>query len=209
MPDLLAVNGPAARGVMTEAGFPAERLADVEALRYLDLPRFDVRPAADPERARIIVLGDSSPAGTRSLLALVAATAPLLPAGWRFTLKPHPLHPVRAADFPGLNEFGETDAPLGGIIGRFDIAVAANGTSAAVDAHEAGLPVVVGLDGNSLNLSSLRGLPGARFAGTPEELAAELRRAAGARPARPAESDFFFLDPELPRWRRLLSVLIR
>jgi len=209
LPDQLAVNGPAARDVMTGAGYPPERLVDVEALRYLELPRPDPRRAADPERTRVLVLGDSLPAATRGLLTILAGARADLPPGWRFTFKAHPLTPVDVSRFPGLEDAQATAEPLGRILADFDVAVTANGTSAAVDAYQAGLPVVVGLNGGELNLSPLRGLPGARFAGTASEMSAALKAAAGAPAARPSGSEFFFLDPELPRWRRLLSVLIR
>ena len=78
-------------------------------------------------------------------------------------------------------------------------------TSAAVDAYLAGLPVVVMLDETELNFSPLRGQPGVRFVGTPEELADALQAGHGAT-AYPDRKDFFFLDPALPRWRRLLSI---
>jgi len=204
LPDLLAVNGPAARAILLEAGFPAEKLVDVEAVRYLGLPRPESKRAIDPERARVLVLGDIDPASMRGLLTMLSRSVGLIPAGWTVTIKPHPVCPVRLAEYPGLERAGQTNAPLDEILGDFDLALAANGTSAAVDAEQAGLPVVVALEGASLNLSPLRGRAGARFAGTPEELAGELT--AAARSGRRSEEgeDFFFLDPELPRWSRLL-----
>jgi hypothetical protein len=60
------------------------------------------------------------------------------------------------------------------------------------------------LDPNILNLSPLRGCPGALFASTSEELAAALTSAATAPRTRDDRHKFFTLDPELPRWRKLI-----
>ena len=203
-PDRLAVNGPAALRILAGAGHPAERLVEVEALRYLDLPRL-ASARASSGGARVLVLGDVIPESMDSLLSNLEAARKLLPADFRFTLKPHPLYAVNPADYPELT-LESTAEGLERILGEFDIALSANGTSAAVDARQAGLPVVVGLIGSDLNLSALRGEAGVRFAGTPEELAKALAEARRAPAARPGRDDFFFLDPELPRWRRLLNM---
>ena len=58
-----------------------------------------------------------------------------------------------------------------------------------------------------MNLSLLRGRSGTCFVTTPAELAAALRASAGDGVATDADrNDFFFLDPELPRWKQLMSV---
>jgi surface carbohydrate biosynthesis protein (TIGR04326 family) len=111
---------------------------------------------------------------------------------------------VNLGDYPRL-QFRETNRALHELLGDFDIVIAGNSTSAAVDAHVAGLPVIIGLDGASLNLSPLRDQPGVCFVTTGKELIEALLRT-----SRPAATDvcregLFFLDPALPRWRRLLE----
>ncbi len=86
-----------------------------------------------------------------------------------------------------------------------DTAYSSNMTSAAVDAYLTGLPVVVMLEETELNFSPLRGQPGVRFVSTPEELAESLQTADQGMAKGPDHNEFFFLDPELPRWQRLLS----
>jgi surface carbohydrate biosynthesis protein (TIGR04326 family) len=61
------------------------------------------------------------------------------------------------------------------------------------------------LDDAKLNLSPLRGQSDVRFVSTPEELAEALQMGKQHTVNRPDRNDFFFLDPELPRWRKLLS----
>lgn len=203
-PDLLAVNGPAAARVFAGVGHPSARLVEVEALRYLDLPRLAAAPVSGP--TRVIILGDVIPESMRSLLSNLEGAVKLLPADYRFTLKPHPLYAVDLSAYPGLPVERTTTEGLERILGEFDVALAANSTSAAIDAHQAGVPVIVGLNGADLNLSPLRGEPGARFVGTPEELAQALREARATPPVKRERDGFFYLDPELPRWRRLLDI---
>lgn len=208
-PDLLAVNGPAAARVFAGVGHPAARLVKVEALRYLDLPRLAAQRSAVPSgsaQTRVIILGDVIAESMRSLLLNLEAAVKLLPSGYRFTLKPHPLFRVDLSAYPGLRVESSTTLGLDRILGEYDVALAANSTSAAIDAYLAGVPVIVGLNGGDLNLSPLRGEPGARFAGTPEELAEALLEARATAAAKPERDEFFYLDPELPRWRRLLEM---
>jgi hypothetical protein len=60
------------------------------------------------------------------------------------------------------------------------------------------------LDPNTLNLSPLRGWAGVLFASTPEELTLALTSAATATSTLGDKNEFFTLDPELPRWRKLI-----
>lgn len=217
LPDRVAVNGMDAWRAFAAAGFAPERLVAVEALRYLQLAELSIRSgiaslrqsAAPPGSVgigvrRVLILGDIVPASTQHLLKLLQGAAEILSPGWAFTFKPHPGYAVDLAAYPGLHA-AETREALGTILADHDVAVTANSTSAAVDAFVAGLPVVIALDGDALNLSPLRGRAGVRFAGTAEEMAESLLTVGhGSSPA--ACEDFFFLDRELPRWRELLGL---
>jgi surface carbohydrate biosynthesis protein (TIGR04326 family) len=219
LPDRLAVNGAAAQQAFVDASFPPDRLVEVEALRYLNLE--DIVAGVERDRVgaqslirprvggaatvNVLVLGDMIPNSMHHLLGLLAQACNRLSEGYRFTLKPHPGYSVKVADYPGLRA-EETTEPLGRIMSAYDVAFAANSTSASVDAYLAGLPVIIGLNGDELNLSPLRGCGGVRFVSTCDELLDALKTAdcrAGI-----ADSDreqFFFLDAALPRWKRLLG----
>jgi surface carbohydrate biosynthesis protein (TIGR04326 family) len=97
-----------------------------------------------------------------------------------------------------------TVRPLVEILDRFDMAFASNTTSAGLDAHVAGLPVVVFLDDSDLNCSPLRGAAGVRFVSSSVEFADALK-AINSEGNRPKAADFFWLNPGMPKWRRLLS----
>jgi surface carbohydrate biosynthesis protein (TIGR04326 family) len=206
LPDRLAVNGGVAWRAFADGGYPKEKLVEVEALRYLYL----FKAAGDRHRGsgplRVLVVGDMIPASMHNLLALLQDAARRIPAGYEFTLKPHPGYSVDLSAFPDLT-IAETDESLAKLLGGYDVALAANSTSAAVDAYVALLPVIIAVDGGSLNLSPLRGRPGVTFVSASQELEKALQAAAdGFAPDDRRHEDFFFLSPDLQRWRRLLAL---
>jgi surface carbohydrate biosynthesis protein (TIGR04326 family) len=219
LPDRLAANGSASRQAFSGAQYPPERLVEVEALRYLNLREVVARrnsasrwlggkwaSGSGWRVVRVLVLGDLIPASMDHLLRLVQKAMPLVPPKHEFTLKPHPGLAVDLRDYPGVYA-GETREALGHILPDYDIAVAANCTSAAVDAFVAGLPVIIALDGDGLNLSPLRGQQGVHFVSTGAELAEALQTAGfGVSTSSLDRAEFFFLDADLPRWKRLLAV---
>ena len=219
LPDQLAVNGAAAWTAFIEAGYPEGRLVQVEALRYLNLAGLATRsgrdgarhdeaapPAAAPPALKVLVLGDLIPTSMHHLLGMLVDAITLLPRQCQVTFKPHPGYAVDLAKYRSLAA-DETAEPLAQILPDYDVAVSANSTSAAVDAYVAGLPVIIGVDGDDLNLSPLRGHAGACFVSSPEDMAAALQAigSVGAAPDRDRK-EFFCLDAEMPRWRRLLAM---
>jgi surface carbohydrate biosynthesis protein (TIGR04326 family) len=207
-PDLVALNGKAAIDALSHAGYPKEKMAECEAVRYAYLN--DLRAAPAQQRARdatikVLILGDITSESTTKLLRLLEGAVGQLPTQPAFTVKPHPNCMVNAQDYPSLSLTVVTNA-LAEILLDFDIAYASSSTSAAVDAYLAGLPVVVMLDGAELNLSPLRARPGVRFVSTSGELAASLQTKGEGWFEERDRADFFFLDPKLPRWRKLLGI---
>ena len=210
LPDRLAVNGPVAWNAFARGGYPVEQLVEVEALRYLNLmgmaaKRSIVKPLVFQSRkVNVLVLGEMNPESMHHFLGLLEGTMKLLPSDYRFTVKAHPGHAVNLADYPGLQADAITES-LDRVLGGYDIVIASNNTSAAVDAYVAGLPVIIGVDGADLNLSPLRGQRDVRFVGTPEELAEAMQAAVQGFIPNQDRNEFFFLDPGLPRWKELLS----
>ncbi|MGB6352712.1 MAG: TIGR04326 family surface carbohydrate biosynthesis protein [Steroidobacteraceae bacterium] len=210
LPDGIAVNGVAAREAFAEGGYPKEKLMEVEALRYLYLYRVDGAPRESGRQRRtgplrVLVVGDMIAASMDRVLNLLQDTAGQLPTGYEFTLKPHPGYAVDLGRFPGLT-MARTTESLAKLLGDYDVALAANSTSAAVDAYVARLPVIVAVDGANLNLSPLRGRPGVSFVSSPQELTKALESAAGRLEAdERSREDFFFLSPDLQRWSRALQ----
>lgn len=216
LPDHLAVNGPMAWRAFVEAEYPPERLLEVEALRFQYLTALgsgklrkpvDAQASADFQAQslpkKVLILGDFTFKQTLKMLRCIEAASHLIDAKISLTLKPHPVCPIRSEDCPTLS-FELTDRPLAEIMQDFDLAFSSNTSSAGLDALLAGLSVVIFLDDEDFNHSPLRGVEVIRFASTAKELANALQ--AGRRNEfSPAAGDFFWLDNQLPRWRRVLS----
>lgn len=217
-PDLVAVNGKAARDAYLEGGYPAEELADVEALRYLDLTQFgemsspnsvvekkSYRHKRGGHPLRLLVLGDYTETHTRVQMRLLNAIADILSPEVVITVKPHPACPVDARDYPRLSLVVRC-APIAELLGEADIAYSSAVTSAAVDAYCAGVPVITVLDQATLNMSPLRGCKGVAFVGSADELAKALVELAELPRPAPQSNKFFNLNPRLPAWKALLGV---
>ncbi len=206
--DFTALNGKAAVDAYLSVDYPKEAIVECEALRYGYLN--DLRAGRSSRKARgkaikVLVMGDYTPSGTIKMLQLLEAAAPHISAPATYTVKPHPNYLIKSADYPSLH-LKVVMAPLGEILHDFDIAYSSNLTSAAVDAYLVGLPVVVMLDETELNFSPLRDQPSVFFVSTPEALAEALQTVADKGTATESDhSEFFFLDPELPRWSRLVA----
>ncbi|MDQ6770955.1 MAG: hypothetical protein M3Z54_13315 [Gemmatimonadota bacterium] len=206
-PDYVALNGPAAASAYLNAGFPDDLIRECEALRYIHAtPAKGSSPPVSRrgDTLRLLILTDYLPASTESMLKLLETASGSLHLKPTYTVKPHPHFMIDPAEFKSLR-LEVTTEPLENILPDFAVAYSANMTSAALDAYLAGLEVIVMLDDTQLNLSPLRGQSGVTFVSTPRELAAALDRAHEHPETKSNSMDFFFLDPALPRWSRLLS----
>lgn len=218
LPDFLAVNGPDPRKFFLESGYPAEKVIDTEALRYMNL--FDREKILKSntsqndlegrqknkdkgKKTNILVLGDLNNDSSHALLHLLEETIKSLPPAFDFSFKPHPSSSIRLLDYPGIVA-EETSDSLDTILGNFDIAMAANVTSASVDAYMSGLEVVIHLDGTNFNLSPLRGYTDVSFVSSSEELTNILIELNTKRKIIGRENNLFYTDSSFFRWSNLL-----
>ncbi len=204
LPDVMAVNGPAAYDAYKRSGAPVDNVTAVEALRYLYLADFNPKPnirVSSDNSLHILVLCDYSPEFTSRQIQLLADAKPLLPRCCAFIVKPHPACPVRSEDYPSL-EMKITSKPLPELLNCCDVAYTSNTTSAAVDAYCSGLPLVSVLENAELNMSPLRDHEGVIYVSNPEELAKALYSVRDGK--RTSIEPYFFLDKMLPRWENLL-----
>jgi surface carbohydrate biosynthesis protein (TIGR04326 family) len=207
MPDQVALNGKAATDAYLAGGYPAEHLVQVEALRYLHLndARAPLTAGSVGSKSclRLLVLGDYLARNTQLQMRLLELAAQALPEGRSITVKPHPAFSIIPEDYPGLRMTIVTE-PIAQLLTECDVAYSSAVTSAAVDAYCAGLPVISVLDATTLNMSPLRGCVGVYYASTSDELVRALRDIISTPHAVPPEQDFFTINKELPRWRKLL-----
>ena len=206
VPDQVALNGPMALKAYRDGGYPEDQIIEVEALRYSYLTARDPAKTQDADLSsalRVLVCGDILPAVSQQMMQWLELAATALPANTRYTVKPHPACTIKASNYPSLT-LHMTNSPLVELLADCDVTYTSNITSAAVDAYCSAIPVVQVLDGNTFNMSPLRGLKGVTYVTNPQELAAALGNAQ-QRECIPAEP-YFCLDNTLPRWRRLFSM---
>lgn len=209
MPSQVALNGPASMGRYREGGYPEDQMVEVEALRYLYLKNIPLAyPPSEGDATKalkVLVLGDYFPDVTRHQMKLLLAAACNLPIDTRYIVRPHPACAIKASDYPSL-QLHMSSTSLAELLADCDVAFTGNITSASVDAYCAGVPVVSVLDGNTFNMSPLRGLKGVVYVTSPDDLAAALNNA--KQRERVLAEPYFCLDKDLPRWQELLGLSV-
>jgi len=217
LPDGMVPNGPHARRTLVAAGVPSRMLHGAEALRFRfvnprDGKRFRKAPTkkrstmAGSSKKRLLILGDYSPGLTHFQMNLLVQAMQLLPrSSYSLVVKAHPACPIPPEKFPGL-AWTASFAPLPKLLDSADVIYAGPSTSASLEAFFRRLPVILVLDPEALNLSPLRGVPGTVFVSTPGELVAALLNPVAPKLKGPGPEKFFYLDPRLPRWKKLLKL---
>lgn len=206
MPEIFLCNGSRSQAEMRQSGFPVERLGAVEALRYQHLapPTSSTRI---PSRLLVVTsIHKNEVAGQLRTLAEALSTGEK--PFQNILLKAHPGFPVEEELRRYFPEGGAPETvtdPLRDLLTPATMVYAANSTTAAVEAAYLGLPLVVQAADDNFNLSPLAGQKGVRFVHN----AAELSRALHNPPFSCVERDFFFLEPELPRWQSILQRVLQ
>ena len=101
------------------------------------------------------------------------------------------------------------DYPLKKILPEIDVTLSSVFTSGELDSYCSGVPVINYLDPNNLNFSNLRGNKNANFISTADELSDALKLAESSISKTGSPDDFFWLDPDLTKWKSLLEERIK
>lgn len=106
LPDFAALNGPVSKATYRKGGFPEEKILEVEALRYLHLinspPKSKGARKSSITPVRVLILGDYLPSVVRQQMEWLVDAACILPPDTRYIVKPHPVCPIRANEYPSL-----------------------------------------------------------------------------------------------------------
>lgn len=204
-PDKIGGNGASAIRQWQQNNLPESRLVQVEALRYLHIARGDsFRPTAD---RRLLVATSFFPDETRAHLQLVElALKKGLLQNWQVIWKPHP-YLVPREWLLGLPENLRNQIHLGAASIAEELAArplvwASNSTTVALEALLAGLPVMVMAADNDFDLCPVQDVPGLVRTATLEDV---VRGLSDPVPIQ-LEKDYLDLDPDLPKWRKLLGL---
>lgn len=203
LPDRIAVNGRGAETFLSSVGLPPARLVVTEALRYGYLAATP-SPSANRPPTLLVATGFRRDEARRQLALLDGAAALGALAGYAHVIvKPHPLCAVEPllAEIDCQWPHEVIKQPLASIWPLATTAFVANSTSAVAEALWLRIPTAVCAPADGMNLSPAFGVPGVPMVATAEALAAFLRAPSAA--TWPA--DYLVIDPQLPRWRALLS----
>lgn len=218
-PDYFCGNGESACRQWLDFGMPPSRLRQVEALRYLYLaerkkvvaqnviPAEPGEPLDDGPRKKLLVLASFFEGETENLCKVLAeAIRRGLLDDWEITVKPHPYLPVRERLGellgPEADKLRHADGPLALVLKPGVTVLAANSTTAALEAAILHLPLMVMQATDDFDLCPIQDAPDLVRITTIDDLA---RALPGLEPARLPEN-YLDLDPALPGWRKILDL---
>jgi len=210
-PDVVAVNGPNAWETLRVAGQPMNQYVQVEALRFLyfnELPEAnDAKDTLQQGKGlrRLLILGDYQPDSTHRMLLAMEKAFTDIKSSYKILIKPHPANPVDLRQYPLLQAEIVGD-PLSDLLPQTDQVFTSVFTSAGLEAFCAGITVISYLDPYNLNWSIVRDIDGLEFISSSKELVQALERIKSGSRISVKPENFFWLDSELPRWRKLLKL---
>lgn len=220
-PDYFCGNGESACRQWLDFGMPEQRLREVEALRYLYLadrkkeaanpinaiPQEPGEPLADGPEKKLLVLASFFRGETENLCRVLAtAINSGLLDDWAITVKPHPYLPVvdRLTDLlgPKINKIRFADGPLALELKPGVTVLAANSTTAALEAAILDLPLMVMQATDDFDLCPIQDAPGlVRITGIDD-----FKKELPGLEAVELPENYLDLDPRLPAWRKLLNL---
>lgn len=196
LPDYVGVNGESAKKMLRLAGYPNEKLIEVEALRYQYLD--EVKNPKEKNNHNVLVLGGKN---IKKQIKLLASSDSFLHESLKFIVKSDSWNPIKLNDYQ-KNRMTLTTETMPELLNKYNVVYTDNITSAAVDAYCAGKKVISMLDPNTLNLSPLLDFKDVLFVSSPEELAEALNDFSTITSTK---RDFFYLDSSFSRWRNLIN----
>ena len=206
MPDALAVNGPEAHSTLLTAAYPSTQLMEVEALRFLYLNQTENKSSSyERSTLRILVCGDFLEKNNNQMISWLDFASRYLPSDTEYILKEHPACPINLKENSKV-KFISCDRSLAELFINCDVVFTSNSTSASIGAYISGLEVIQVLDGNSFNLSPLRGLGNVVYVKNAKELLNSLSKINNERQCDLNMKAFFHLDSNLMRWKNLLGL---
>lgn len=208
-PDLIACNGEVIKKNLIDGGYNSEDLVEAESLRYLDLLKInhdsELKSFRKKENINLLVLGDYSYKNTVFQLSLLEDAFSKIQRELTIRFKAHPACPINIAQYSKLNMKLVTE-PLYEILDWADVTFSSESTSAAVDSFISGKEVLIALNFKALNFSPLKDFENVYFLSTSNSLADHLNSFSCNNPMDKNRNEFFYLDKELPKWKKLLGI---
>jgi surface carbohydrate biosynthesis protein (TIGR04326 family) len=184
---------------MEIAQAPANRVCEVESLMFNHL--ITTTPAETSQKDVLLIVGDFFPHLNERLIALVKNTEHIRKTNLEIVFKPHPMN-TNLPDFSGLPRVQISTTDLSDLLPRTHTAISCNSTTAALECFLYGVKTISYVDPEALNSSPLRGVSGAIFVTSSEQLDVTLT---DTQSRNQQSLSLLILDPATPRWKELLS----
>lgn len=197
-PSVVAVNSEISRSFMEIAQAPADRILEVESLMFNHLIATATEGA---QRDILLIVGDFFPHLNERLINLVRNTEQIRTTNLEIVFKPHPMN-SNMPDFSGLPSVQISTTDLGDLLPRTHTAISCNSSTAALECFLYGVKTISYVDPEALNSSPLRGVLGAVFVTSSEQLNAALT---DTHSENQQNHSLLILDPATPRWKKLLA----
>jgi surface carbohydrate biosynthesis protein (TIGR04326 family) len=214
LPNYIAVNGPIAKELLLDAGYPFEMLIDVEAIRYnylMDIQRLIERKrnnkseCVDEIDIQLLIVGDIEFETNQMMIKILQKVSLEIMKKLVIKFKPHPLCPISTRDLFGL-PIEITSLNLSELLCNAEIVFSGALTSAAIEAYLFEVPVITLRLSRKLNLSPLRGMnDGVYFIRDFYEFENAIIESMKLN-INQREQDIFYIDPFIPRWKKLLNL---
>jgi surface carbohydrate biosynthesis protein (TIGR04326 family) len=203
-PHRIAVNGPLMERVCRLSGYPAERMVELEALRYIHIVQ--ERPAARTGGDfRILVSGDYSPTSDEYLMRQVSQALDLAVLPILVSLRPHPAANGAPLSLDPRIRMDEHASVFDALMAA-DTTVCGALSTVAVESACMGKPTLLVADPHVVMTSPAEGLREVEFFLSSGKLAKALRRVRGDDSTASTDpAQVFHLDSKMSLWRGLVS----
>jgi surface carbohydrate biosynthesis protein (TIGR04326 family) len=211
IPDYIAVNGNYNKRMLLNAKMHENHLINVEALRYEYLHAFSSDKNLimnSSKNLNLLVLGDYLYNNTDEMISILKSSNYLLNSNINICFKPHP-----SCDYPIKQKLNNqkitiSRTHLSVLLGNADVVFTSSLTSASLDCFIFGSKLITIRSKSGLNLSPLREVNGISVVSTSEEFdeafAFYLNNSQSI--SENKINDFFYQDPNLSRWKKLLQL---
>ena len=207
LPDKLCINNVQGLSLIREAGYPEDRIAKVEAVRYFNLEGKYMTKKQTPERERtLLVIMGVADQENRFLFRLLedASSRGGLDKYKQVFIKPHPSLSSEGLGLVYESKFSYSikQQSLSELWELVDVVFGVHSTGAAWEASWNGIPAIVTCAIDSLNLSPLSGLSGVQFVANVDDLLEQLNQPSNAQ----IPKNYFYLGDNHNLWKALLNV---
>ena len=206
LPDYLAVNSSNAYEAYMKMGYPPKKIKNVESLRHLYLNRLlkNKKQFEKKDFFTILILGDYLEKNTFYQLELLNNLPNKSIKKINLIFKSHPACNIDLKLFKNLN-IEKANKSIFQLLTEAYAAYCCSFTSASIDAYSFGLPVIISLDPQIVNLSPLKDFKAVNFIKNTSDLEKVIIKLSSKNNYSVSQRCIFNLSPDLNCWRSLIK----